>query len=137
MKGWANLQTDLWKLIPLWDGRTVAYARAVCKKWRRGIDQAKQLMHLLTLHFVRLEDASQLEEEFMRNYPVNAKFKRVSSEKAAKITDRALWEDCTINRYRLEECSKWDPFVVFVLLSFLDGLAKMKRIMLKKTHKIY
>lgn len=103
MNEWSYLPISLWELIPLWDGRTVAYARAVCKNWQRGIEKNEKLMHLYQLHYVRIDDPSRLDEELKHGYPRNAKFKRVSVKKGAKLIDKVLWNDCGINRYRLPD----------------------------------
>jgi len=67
--GWSNLPVDIWSKIALHDGRTAARARAVCREWRRGIGKQPALMKMIAIHYIRLDDIRDLEDEIFRHYP--------------------------------------------------------------------
>lgn len=93
-KMWASLSNDLWKLIPLRDGRDVARARATCRKWRAGIEKVKRLMKMELFHYVRVAKISQLNG--------GKRAKMIKSNAAEKFMTGILWTFQEFNTYVID-----------------------------------
>lgn len=66
-----GLSLNVWSLIPLHDGRTVARARAVCKTWYNRISRTPGLMRMFDIHFVEVKDGNLLEQEVLNGYNIH------------------------------------------------------------------
>lgn len=100
MKGWADLPTDLFSLIPFWDGRMVARARAVCKTWQESIERYEYLMDMFLLHYIRIDDIKMLDKEISR-HPNQLSI--LSQSTATEITESILFLQHKFNGYMIKD----------------------------------
>lgn len=98
---WASLSNDLWKLIPLRDGRDVARARATCRKWRAGIEKVKRLMKMELFHYIRVTKISRLNN--------GKRAKMIKSNAAEKFMSGILWTFQDFNLHVIQYPLKLAP----------------------------
>lgn len=127
---WANLYSDIFMCIPFQDGRTVANARAVCKKWKHSIEKHPKWIDYLTKHYIWCSNLDSVGSEIKRFHKYNRKdiLKLMDNDSFHKCFNAILWTQHDINGYLL----------TFDILGFLPFLYDLKNYYKGSwTHDIY
>lgn len=100
---WANLYSDIFMCIPFQDGRSVANARAVCKKWKHSIEKHPKWIDYLTKHYIWCSNLKSLDSEIKCFHKYNRKdfLKSIDKDSFYNCFNAILWAQHDVNGYLL------------------------------------